>query len=89
MPYSIGRFEPVHFACHPLHRELFLQAPSFYPASSTHTRKHAMAAAATQRVLYWGSGSPPAWRVAIALEEKQLMYDSRLLEFSKRASFQP
>ena len=47
-----------------------------------------MAAAATRRVLYWGSGSPPAWRVAIALEEKQLAYDSRLLEFSKRASFQ-
>eukprot|EP00210_Caulerpa_lentillifera_P008665 g8264.t1 len=37
----------------------------------------------SERVLYWASGSPPCWRVLLALEEKGLEYDSRLLEFSK------
>ena len=30
---------------------------------------------------YWGSGSPPSWRVMLALEHKQLRYESRLLSF--------
>lgn len=34
--------------------------------------------------LYWGSGSPFAWRVMLTLELKGLRYDSKLLEFSKR-----
>nr|AAC50036.1 glutathione S-transferase [Coccomyxa sp. PA] len=38
---------------------------------------------ATERKLYWGSGSTPAWRVLIALKEKGLEFDSRLIEFSK------
>jgi len=29
--------------------------------------------ATPQRVLYWGSGSAPAWRVMIALAEKKLV----------------
>ena len=33
--------------------------------------------------LYWGSGSPFAWRVLLALEVKGLKYESKLLEFSK------
>jgi glutathione S-transferase len=33
--------------------------------------------------LYWGSGSPFAWRVMLALETKRLAYESKLLEFSK------
>ncbi|MBM4264167.1 MAG: glutathione S-transferase family protein [Deltaproteobacteria bacterium] len=33
--------------------------------------------------LYWGSGSPFAWRVMLALEAKRLPYESKLLEFSK------
>ena len=33
--------------------------------------------------LYWGSGSPFAWRVMLALEVKGLAYESKLLEFSK------
>jgi glutathione S-transferase len=33
--------------------------------------------------LYWGSGSPFAWRVMLTLEVKRLTYQSRLLEFSK------
>ncbi len=33
--------------------------------------------------LYWGSGSPFAWRVMLALEIKQIPYASRLIEFSK------
>lgn len=33
--------------------------------------------------LYWGSGSPFAWRVLLALEVKGLTYESKLLEFSK------
>ncbi len=33
--------------------------------------------------LYWGSGSPFAWRVMLTLEVKGLEYQSKLLEFSK------
>jgi glutathione S-transferase len=33
--------------------------------------------------LYWGSGSPFAWRVMLTLEVKRLDYASNLLEFSK------
>jgi glutathione S-transferase len=33
--------------------------------------------------VFWGSGSPFAWRVLLALEFKKLPYESRLLEFSK------
>ena len=33
--------------------------------------------------LYWGSGSPFAWRVLLTLEVKRLKYESKLLEFSK------
>ncbi len=33
--------------------------------------------------LYWGSGSPFAWRVMLMLELKGLAYQSTLLEFSK------
>uniref|UniRef100_A0AAR2L7F8 GST N-terminal domain-containing protein n=1 Tax=Pygocentrus nattereri TaxID=42514 RepID=A0AAR2L7F8_PYGNA len=36
-------------------------------------------------LLYWGSGSPPCWRVMIALEEKNLHgYKSKLLSFDKK-----
>ena len=30
--------------------------------------------------IYWGGGSPPAWRVLACLEEKGLAYDSKLLD---------
>ena len=33
--------------------------------------------------LYWGSGSPFAWRVMLTLAVKGLPYESKLLEFSK------
>jgi glutathione S-transferase len=33
--------------------------------------------------IHWGSGSPFSWRVLLALEHKQLPYESRLLHFSK------
>ena len=33
--------------------------------------------------LYWGSGSPFAWRVMLTLELKRLAYQSTLLEFSR------
>jgi glutathione S-transferase len=33
--------------------------------------------------LYWGSGSPFAWRVLLMLEVKGLAYESKLLQFSK------
>lgn len=35
-----------------------------------------------ERVLYWGSGSPQAWRVLIALEEKDICYRSVLVSLS-------
>ena len=34
--------------------------------------------------VYWGSGSPFAWRVLLALEYKRLPYTSHLLQFSKQ-----
>ncbi|HVA55652.1 MAG TPA: glutathione S-transferase family protein [Gammaproteobacteria bacterium] len=39
--------------------------------------------------IYWGSGSPFAWRVLLALEIKRLPYHSRLIEFSKRGHKTP
>ena len=39
--------------------------------------------------LYWGSGSPFAWRVMLTLEVKGLPYDSKLLEFSKQQHKEP
>ncbi|KAK7898396.1 hypothetical protein WMY93_019249 [Mugilogobius chulae] len=40
---------------------------------------------AKDMTLYWGSGSPPCWRVMIALEEKNLCgYNSKLLSFEKQ-----
>ncbi|RXM99419.1 Glutathione S-transferase A [Acipenser ruthenus] len=39
---------------------------------------------ASSMILYWGSGSPPCWRVMIALEEKNLQgYQQKLLSFEK------
>ncbi|XP_036000839.1 glutathione S-transferase A isoform X2 [Fundulus heteroclitus] len=39
---------------------------------------------AQDMTLLWGSGSPPCWRVMIALEEKKLQgYNSKLLSFDK------
>ncbi|GBG29735.1 Glutathione S-transferase A [Hondaea fermentalgiana] len=35
-------------------------------------------------VLYWGSGSPPAWRARLCLEEKQVNYRSVMLSFEKQ-----
>jgi glutathione S-transferase len=32
--------------------------------------------------VYWGSGSPPSWRVLLALEHKALPYESKLLSFA-------
>ena len=41
------------------------------------------------RVLIWGSGSAPCWRVMIALEEKGLQYESQQIEFSSSRSTHP
>lgn len=34
-----------------------------------------------ERILYWGSGSPPAWRVRLYLEERQMPYKSHMISF--------
>ncbi len=39
--------------------------------------------------IYWGSGSPYSWRVLLALEYKQLAYDSHQLQFSKQEHKSP
>jgi glutathione S-transferase len=39
--------------------------------------------------LYWGSGSPFSWRVLLALEHKQLPYESQLLHFDKQQQQSP
>ncbi len=38
---------------------------------------------------YWGSGSPFSWRVLLALEHKQLAYESHLLQFDKQEPQSP
>ncbi|MBN3291661.1 GSTA transferase, partial [Polypterus senegalus] len=41
--------------------------------------------AASNMFLYWGSGSPPCWRIMIALEEKNLQgYQNKMLSFEKK-----
>lgn len=45
---------------------------------------------AKDMTVWWGSGSPPCWRVLIALEEKNLQgYNSVLLSFEKREHKSP
>jgi glutathione S-transferase len=39
--------------------------------------------------LYWGSGSPYAWRVLLALEFKGIAYESHLVQFSKQEHKSP
>ena len=39
--------------------------------------------ASQDRVIYWGSGSTPAWKALVGLEEKKLSYESKVVEFSK------
>jgi glutathione S-transferase len=39
--------------------------------------------------LYWGSGSPFSWRVLLALEHKELPYESHLLHFDKQEQQSP
>jgi glutathione S-transferase len=39
--------------------------------------------------VFWGSGSPFAWRVLLALEHKRLAYVSHLLQFSKQEHKSP
>ncbi len=39
--------------------------------------------------VYWGSGSPYAWRVLLALEYKRLPYIGHLLEFSRQEHKSP
>jgi glutathione S-transferase len=38
---------------------------------------------------YWGSGSPPCWRVALALEHKGLQYNSHQLQFDRQEHKSP
>ena len=33
---------------------------------------------------YWGSGSPPAWRMLLCLEEKGLPYKSEMITFESK-----
>lgn len=39
--------------------------------------------------IYWGSGSPYAWRVLLTLEYKRIPYRSHLLQFSKQEHKSP
>lgn len=42
-----------------------------------------------RRVLTWGSGSPPAWRVRLLLEEKAIPYRSNLVSFESNVLKSP
>jgi glutathione S-transferase len=39
--------------------------------------------------LFWGSGSPYAWRVMLALEHKRLPYESHLIKFDQQEQQSP
>jgi hypothetical protein len=43
---------------------------------------------ASQRLLFWGSGCVPAWRVNATLQEKCLDFEPKLVQFSKGALLQ-
>src|SRR6516162_960350 len=64
----------------------------------THFRRHRLVVTiasttsgeATMAIeVYWGSGSPFAWRVLLALEHKRLPYTSHVLQFSKQEHQSP
>lgn len=38
---------------------------------------------------YWGSGSPPSWRVHYYLEVRKIPFESKLIEFSKKEHKSP
>lgn len=61
--------------------------PTIQTSRGFSKRPHVVCALDHERILYWGSGSHPSWRVMIVLEEKGLPYESRLIEFSKRSLF--
>jgi glutathione S-transferase len=50
---------------------------------------HPLQSTAMALTLYWGSGSPFSWRVLLALEHKQLAYESQLLQFDKQEHQSP
>eukprot|EP00891_Asterochloris_glomerata_P000644 jgi/Astpho2/644/Aster-04484 len=58
---------------------LFLRSSNW-----SRTRINVRSMSSSDRVLYWGSGSPPCWRVQIAMEEKGLKYESKLISFSEK-----
>src|SRR5512145_1540115 len=65
--------------------------PTRWPGSAcaTSTADETFCHASTREItmsleVYWGSGSPYAWRVLLALEIKRTPYASRLIEFSKK-----
>jgi len=43
----------------------------------------------SQTTIYYGSGSPFAWAVLIAAEEKGLQYEAKLLSFSDKDNKKP
>ncbi|KAA0152551.1 hypothetical protein FNF29_03778 [Cafeteria roenbergensis] len=50
-------------------------------SSSSSSAASAAAAAPSRPVLFWGSGSPPAWRVCAVLLEKGVDFDGRRVQF--------
>jgi glutathione S-transferase len=61
-------------------RTLFRHRWSFEVLRNDRIRR--VIAARMALTFYWGSGSPPSWRVMLALEHKQIPYESRLLSFA-------
>src|SRR6201999_2469609 len=56
-----------------------------------HTRRRRQSLQSVRMAIdfYWGSGSPPCWRVALALEYKGLSYNSHLLHFDRQEHKSP
>jgi glutathione S-transferase len=62
----------------------------FGPARLSIQSPHHLAADGTMTIeVFWGSGSPYAWRVLLALEYKRLPYVSHVLQFSKQEHKSP
>src|SRR5579862_609032 len=75
---------------HATHRHLARQALHFRPCVLAVTIAASPLADNVVAIeVWWGSGSPYAWRVLLALELKRLPYVSHLLQFSKQEHKSP
>jgi glutathione S-transferase len=64
-------------------------APRQYNRGAVQTARRGTRGVGLALEVFWGSGSPFSWRVLLALEYKQVPYESRLLQFAKQEHKSP